>query len=514
MRRPVVSALLLTFLCTLTAGAASETFRGKTFDRTADGLILVDGPRSYAVDATTISVRFHDEAGGLAAFREAWRARGGDQELLQLPAIRSNVLGIHDLALLSGQDPLDLARRLEATGLVAWAEPNTIGEWVATPSDPRFADQWHLRNVGQTGGASDADIDADEGWDQQTGTPSVVVGILDSGTDIDHVDLVANLWKNAAETPGNGQDDDGNGFVDDFDGWNFEAGNGNPRSTNGHGTNVAGIVAARTDNGTGVSGIAGGFGAAGGSRLMPVKVGTSGPNGAILDDAILYAANNGAKVITMSLTVGSSQAINDALAFAYGTKGVFIDCASGNNSSSSVAYPASNPNVMAVGATDHNDLRASFSNYGSLLEVVAPGVNVLTTGLSNSYQTNSGTSFSAPCVAGGAALLFSKNGTLTNVQVRQALKDGADDLGSAGFDVFTGYGRLNVRRSLELVAPSTCEDVDGDGFFATTGCGTQVDCNDGSATVFPGAAEICRDGIDQDCNGVDKTNGKGCKGPR
>lgn len=510
MRRVFLSVIVACVLSVSAAMAASLAHRGNTYTRTADGWALVDGPRSFAVDPTTISVRFLEEIGDLEGFRVSLRSLGGDQELLQIPAIRTNVLGIHDLSLVPGQDPLDLVKRFEATGLVRWAEPNTIGEWVATPSDTRFAEQWHLRNTGQSGGTVDADIDADEGWDEQTGDPAVVVAIVDSGTDIDHVDLTANLWKNAGETPGNGRDDDGNGYVDDYDGWNFEAGTGNPRSTNGHGTNVAGIVAARTDNGTGVAGIAGGFGASGGARMMPLKVGTSGPNGAVLDDAILYAANNGARVITMSLTVGQSQAIDDALAYAYGTKGVFIDCASGNSSSSSVGYPSSNPNVMAVGATDRFDNRASWSNYGSALEIVAPGVDVLTTGLNNTYQTNSGTSFSAPCVAGAAALLFSKNGSLTNAQVRQYLKDGADDLGAAGFDVFTGYGRLNVRGALALAGPTICTDADGDGFYSTTGCQTPVDCNDGSSSIYPGATEICRDGIDQDCDGVDRTKGKGC----
>lgn len=511
MRRFLVGLVGVACVFLSSSALAEEIFRGKRFERVDDGWFLLESSGRFRVDPETISVRFADGIDGLAGFRASWTAAGGDQELLRINAIRVNVLGIHDLSLLPGQDPLDLARRFEGTGLVRWAEPNTIGEWVATPNDPRYGDQWHLRNVGQTGGTTDADVDADEGWDQQAGDPSVAVAIVDSGTDIDHVDLVANLWKNAGETPGNNQDDDGNGFVDDYDGWNFEAGNGNPRSSNGHGTNVAGIVAARTDNGTGIAGIAGGFGAGNGARLMPLKVGTSAPNGAVLDDAILYAANNGARVITMSLTVGSSQAIDDALSYAYNTKGAFIDCASGNGYASSVSYPASNPHVMAVGATDHNDVRASFSNYGSQLELVAPGVSVLTTGLGNTYQTNSGTSFSAPCVAGGAALLFSKNGSLTNAQVRQYLKDGADDLGSAGFDVFTGYGRLNVKRALDLVGPAICTDADGDGFYATTGCGTAVDCNDGSSSIYPGAPEICRDGIDQDCDGVDKTKGKGCR---
>ena len=492
------------------AFAAPISFNGRNYDRGPSGWVLQDPTGSFAVDGTTISVRFVDGIAGMDGFRRAWLAAGGDAELAQFEVVRANSLGIHDLALIPGQDPIEVARRFQGTGLVRWADVNTIGRWVALPNDTQFGSQWHLRNTGQTGGTADKDMDVDEAWDVVTGDPAIVVAIVDSGTDIAHQDLTANLWKNTAETPGNGQDDDGNGYVDDYDGWDFEGNDGNPSSTNGHGTNVAGIVSARTNNGTGVAGIAGGY-ATGGVRLMPVKVGTSGPNGAILDDAILYGANNGAQIITMSLTVGQSQAIDDALAYAWTTKGAFIDCASGNSSSSSVGYPSSSPNVMAIGATDHNDARASWSNYGSDLEVVAPGVNILTTGLNNTYQTNSGTSFSAPCTAGVAALMLSKNPGFTNDQIRQTLKDTADDVGTSGYDLQTGYGRINAKRAVDAVPPANCVDGDNDGYFSTGGCGTTVDCNDSSPRVYPGAPEICRDGIDQDCNGVDKLKGKCAK---
>jgi subtilisin family serine protease len=345
----------------------------------------------------------------------------------------------------------------------------------------------------------------------EAGSAAVVVGILDSGVDIDHTDLIGNLWKNTGETPGNGKDDDNNGFIDDYDGWDFEGNDGDPRSSNGHGTNVSGVVAARTDNGFGVSGIAGGIGGGTGVRMMPVKVGTFGPQGSILDEAILYATDNGADIITMSLSVGPSAAIDAALADAY-ARGVFIDCASGNSGGGSVSYPANNPNVMAVGATDHNDARASFSQYGSDLEVVAPGVNILTTTPGNGTTTTSGTSFSAPGVAGVAALMLSRNGGLTNDQIRQSLKDTADDVGASGYDLQTGWGRINARSAVDATPPAECVDADGDGFFPLTGCGTDLDCDDGDPQTYPGAPEVCADGVDQDCDGVDRQKGKGCNG--
>jgi subtilisin family serine protease len=511
----IISALAVFSLIALAGMAADNdrvSYRGQQYSRVDSGWLLHQGDETFVVDAATISVRFVPGVDYVGTFRELLLGSGGEAELAQLPLVRINKLGIHDLGLMSTQDPLDIARRMEATGMVLYAEPTTIGRWVALPSDTRFNEQYHLRNTGQSGGTVDADMDVDEAWDIESGNSSIAVGVLDSGTDIDHVDLLDNLWKNSGETPGNNQDDDGNGFVDDYDGWNFEANNGNPRSTNSHGTQVAGIVAARTDNGTGVSGVAGGFGASPGAAVMPVKVGTSGPNGSILDDAIIYAADNGAKIITMSLTVGSSAAINDALDYAYNTKGVFIDCASGNSGGGSVSYPANNVNVMAVGATDRNDNRASYSQYGSQLEVVAPGSNILSTTLNNGYTSGSGTSFAAPNVAGTAALILSRNGSVSNATVRSTIQDTCDDVGAVGQDLLTGHGRVNARAALEATPPSTCMDLDGDGFFPQSGCGTAIDCDDSDSSVYPGAPEVCNDGIDQDCDGVDKLKGKGCGG--
>jgi hypothetical protein len=340
---------------------------------------------------------------------------------------------------------------------------------LATPNDPLYGQQWHLNQ------ANDADVDAPEAWDSEVGLPSVVVGVLDSGTDWTHDDMgpgddgYQSIWLNPGEdrwtspenpNTGNHIDDDGNGFIDDWKGWDFTNGDNDARGVFDHGTRVAGIVAAKTHNGFGVSGVAGGFGfgdgfSIPGSKVMVVGVGDTAPVTAILDDAILYALDNGARVITMSLTVSQTAAIDAALQEAWDS-GLLIDCASGNTGGS-VTYPANTPNVIAVGATTQSDLIAGFSSRGINQEVAAPGVSILSCVYGDGFSSGDGTSFAAPIVGGIGALMFSVNPALTNVDARQILRDTADKVGPynynwnpsmPGHSQELGYGRVNARAAV------------------------------------------------------------------
>ena len=452
MKKITLVLLVVSFFFSVSALAVEKKLADRTFVLQDGQWFQQSGNELYEVIPGIVSVRFVPEVGNFANFMRILMDDDVDASWMEnLEIINVNSIGTYDIRLPAGADVFDIAEKFIMTGLVKFAEPETFGRWETTPNDPRFGEQWGLNNTGQNGGTIDGDIDAPEAWDTVNGISMIIPAIVDSGTDIDHVDLLDNLWKNADEIPANGKDDDANGYIDDYDGWDFEGNDGDPRSTNSHGTQVAGIVAARTNNSTGVAGVAGGFYGEG-VNVMPLKVGTSGPNGAVLDDAIIYAADNGAQVITMSLSVGQSQAIDDALSYAYNTKGVFIDCAAGN-SGSYVTYPANNANVMAVAATDRYDKRAYYSNPGPEIEVAAPGSDILSTSIGNNYATGSGTSFAAPHVAGAAAIILSYNSNLTNVDVRQLLKDSADDIESPGFDNYTGYGRINARRALDMAPP-------------------------------------------------------------
>jgi len=366
--------------------------------------------------------------------------------------IRTNSLAIIDLVVPEGADLAGWCELVHRTGLVRYAEVATYGEYLAVPNDPRYLDQWALRNYGQTGGTPGADIDAQLVWDITAGDPSIVVAVLDSGTDIDHEDLALNVWHNDGEIPDNGLDDDGNGYVDDWEGWDFEHDNNDPRGSFYHGTHVTGIVNAAGGNGIGIAGIAGGIGSPG-VEAMALGIGDSAPVALVMDDAIIYAADNGADVITISSAIAETQAINDALSYAYNTRDVFIDCATGNDSSS-VRYPATRSEVMAVAATDHDDQRSWFSNFGPEVEVAAPGSDILSTRPGNLYLSDDGTSFAAPQVAGVAGLVRSRNPGLPALYVRQVIMDTAEDVESPGFDNLTGHGRINAFEAVRAAANS------------------------------------------------------------
>jgi subtilisin family serine protease len=450
--------LWLLVLTSLTSAQSSEQrtqavgSRGRDLEyrRQDDRWLRVEPAGTFEVDSEVVSVRFAPGVADLAAFRERV---GADFEPLDL--VRSNRLGIVDLRVREGSDVLAVVAALRATGLVEYAEENTLGRWISDPNDALYSDQWSLKNTGQTGGSFDADIDADLAWDLGGGLPSVVVGILDSGTEISHEDLTDNVWINPGEIPNNGVDDEGNGFIDDVYGWDFGNGNNSVPGPFWHGTSVAGVVGATTNNGMGVAGVAGGFGNGDGCRLMILGVGDSAPSGAILDDAILYAADNGGAVITMSLTVGQSNSIDNALDYAWDTVGVFTDCAAGN-SGGSVGYPARHDKVVSVPATDDQDDRPSWSSQGPENWIAAPGVDIRMPTTGNGYHYSSGTSFAAPHVAGVAALLLSALPALDNDSLKEILKLTADDVGNPGFDNQTGWGRLNAHAAVQHALDNDC----------------------------------------------------------
>lgn len=365
---------------------------------------------------------------------------------------------------------------------VEYAGPNYIVRKATVPNDPYFSLQWGLYNTGQaiTGdkgkitGVADMDIGAPEAWDIITGSSTITVAVIDSGVDYNHPDLAANIWTNQGEIPGNGTDDDGNGFVDDARGWNFadSIDNSDPpdkdyndpgdiskpdpmdTDTDGHGTHVAGIIGAVGNNSAGIGGVNWGI------KIMPLKFLDSQGNGSVADviSAIEYAVSMGAKIINASYTYPEfclhlgpeevSLAERDAIRAAQDA-GILFVAAAGNdgcNNDNSPVYPASHDfpfidaqgdlhealnNIISVAAFNQKGELPSWSNYGAKsVHLAAPGENIFSTirtditgkasGLKG-YGYLSGTSMSAPFVAGTAGLIWSNNPTYTYTDVMNAI---------------------------------------------------------------------------------------------
>ncbi len=339
-------------------------------------------------------------------------------------------------------------RQLRSSSQVLYAEPNYIVTTMAIPDDPRFGELYGLNNTGQTGGTPDADIDAPEAWDSQTGS-DVVVAVIDTGLDYNHEDMVGNVWRNAGEIPNNGIDDDNNGYIDDVRGWDFVNNDNDPFDDNDHGTHVSGTIAAVGNNGIGVAGVNWS------ARIMPLKFLSARGSGSTADaiSALDYAVMMGARISNNSWGGGAfSQALYDTIAAAQTAGHLFVAAAGndGNNTDVTPSYPASYDldNIVSVAATDDNDALASFSNFGALsVDLGAPGVSILSTTPANTYSSFSGTSMATPHVAGTAALVLAEDPGLEVTGLKALLMDSVDAIAALAGITVSG-GRLNAANAI------------------------------------------------------------------
>jgi subtilisin family serine protease len=358
----------------------------------------------------------------------------------------------------------------QADPRVEYAEPNYLYEASVTqPNDPRFSDEWGLMNSFSSlaAGATPADIGATRAWDITTGSDDMVVAIIDTGVDISHEDLAANIWTNPQEVAGNGVDDDGDQYIDDVHGWNFRDNKADvfvSASEDLHATHVAGTIGAVGNNQLGIAGVAWHV------KLMSLKfLGGSKGSGSTADalraiDYVLYQKSHGVNVRVINASwggPGASQALRDKIQEA-GDNGVVFVCSAGNDSADNdgtspdypAAFAASLSNVISVAAIDIADNLADFSNYGHAATTIgAPGQSILSTVPHTSatpnggYSQLSGTSMASPHVAGVVALLLSNEPQLTPAQVKQRLiatAEPTDDLASR----IAASGRVNAYNAL------------------------------------------------------------------
>jgi subtilisin family serine protease len=418
----------------------------------------------------------------------------------------TDLTGYYKVKLLPGAD-LDAAMAdFEASPNVDHVEKIGIHRMYLEPNDtyydnppPSFPhNAWHIKQ------SADHDIDGNLAWDTETGDATVVVGVMDSGVRYYHFDLGGpnppgpddnstngNIWVNAEETPNNGIDDDGNGYVDDVIGYDFVNTSGpdrcasnqgedcntpdnDPRDFNGHGTSVAGCIAAITNNAAGVVGVAGGYsdgttsGAGNGVKIMCLRIGWQARDGYgyvrmdFAAEAINYAVQkklDGYNIAALNCSWGTSNsgglgaAADNALA-----NDIMLIHAAGNSGNSSADFFGSKAGIMNVAATDSNDARASFSNYGSWVDVAAPGVDIITTYHYNQDPANdyvvvtSGTSFSSPITCGVAALLESLDPGLSGPDKFNIIVTSGDNIGNQQIGL-----RLNAKNALDAVSP--CVDA-------------------------------------------------------
>lgn len=319
------------------------------------------------------------------------------------------------------------------------------------PNDPLWGDMWHMRR-----------IRANLAWDTQKGNATVKIAIMDTGINVAHEDLAANIWVNPGEIPNNNVDDDGNGYIDDVNGYDFAYNDGNPDDVHGHGTGCAGLAAGVQDNNLGITGVAPGC------KLVAVKAARD--DGYFFDSAnvpaLVYCGDMGFKVVSMSFYSDEvTPAERDAIDYAW-SHGVLPVAAAGNDSQVLPYYPAAYDNTLAVAATNTNDNKAGFSNWGSWVNVAAPGTSLVTTSRDGGYGGFAGTSGACPHVAGLAGLLFSANPNATNAQVRAAIEDTASPTVQQPYGAYTNYGFIRCDFALARVLGQSSGSVPARFIFA------------------------------------------------
>jgi subtilisin family serine protease len=374
--------------------------------------------------------------------------------------------GVYKVTLQPGVSVQQAISTFNGRNGVRYAEPDYRISLDAVPNDPSFTDGslWGQHNTGQNGGVAGADFDGPEGWDNGTGTRQNIVAVFDDGVEHTHPDLAANMWVNTGETPGDGVDNDGNGYVDDINGFNFVSMNANidPEAGDGHGTHVAGTIGAVGNNGIGVNGVIWN------TRIMAVKIyGASGVNPGGLVSGVVegynYAIANGAKVLNNSWKYyGARSDAFMAAIDATRANGMIVVASAGNDGMDNETYdrwPSNftlfSDNVVAVAALDRNDQKASFSNFSdTMVQIGAPGVEILSTYAGGGYEYLDGTSMAAPQVSGALILAWDISPTATYRELIDAMNEGAVPIQALNGLTVTG-GRLNIPNLLNNLSTTT-----------------------------------------------------------
>jgi subtilisin family serine protease len=376
------------------------------------------------------------------------------REINHAPHPKNDPNGIHPLAkvrvvsLAEGSDVLARCKALQRLDGVSYAHPNYLTYLAFEPNDTLWNQQYGPQIV-----------EAPTAWDTTVGSGSILVAVADTGINFTHEDFQdGTIWTNPGEIPDNGIDDDGNGYIDDVHGWDCINDDNNPNDTSGHGSHVSGILGARMNNAKGIAGMAQ-------VTIVPLQVFTPGGTWEAITEAVYYATDNGCSALNYSGGgYGGDGSLSNAVQYAW-DNGMPVVAAAGNYNSSTPFYPAAYEPVIAISGTDRYDNRYGSSNFGDWIDVAAPGVDVLSCGsdYSTQYYELTGTSMSSPHACGLVGLMYSVKPDLTPQEVRDLLRDNAVDLGSPGFDIYFGYGRINAAATIAAISSGCPADFDGDG---------------------------------------------------
>lgn len=375
-----------------------------------------------------------------------------------------------------GIDPVLLSAKLYFPKDIEYTEPLFFRKIDSLPNDIRLSDQYYLGK-----------IQAFDAWDSlRSDAETIVVGIIDTGVDIDHPDLKDNIFINfgefgldstGADKSSNNVDDDGNGYVDDYTGWDFcgkdnASPDNNPRPGNGHGTHVAGIVGAVANNSIGIAGVVPKV------KILPVKVSNDDPFNSYVSkgyEGILYAGIMGAKVVNCSWGSESGSNLENDVIRTVNQMDVCVVAAAGNSYRYSDYAPASFQGVLSVAAVDSNDIKAVFSNYSANVDVSAPGVDIMSTVPGETYAAWDGTSMASPVAAGVVALTRQQFPNLNYEQIYEVVKSTADNIDSLNPDYagYIGFGRVNASKSITC-NPDTLRSLLFDGYTVRDGNGNNL----------------------------------------
>ena len=437
--------------------STTSAFTGKTRSN--------DPKEKKDYEGGSLIVKFKPSATG--EIKDSIHRRHGSEKVKEFPS-----LNIHHIKLKKGMNIEEAIALYQAEPDVEYAEPNYLLTIQAVPNDSYFNYLWSLYNTGQTGGTAGADIDAVRAWDITSGSDNVAIAVIDTGIDYNHPDLLANMWVNLAEYNGvAGVDDDGNGYIDDIHGINTFDHMNDPMDDHGHGTHVAGTIGAVGNNGTGVAGVNWNI------KIIPCKfLGSDGygyTDGAIeCLEYIRALKEKGINIIATNNSWGGggySQALYDAIDAQRRSDILFIAAAGNDNMDTDQYdfYPAGYflPNLLAVAATDPNDFKAWFSNFGRrTVHVAAPGLDIISLRAAGTdmygdgnhfippgdpgaqYYKASGTSMATPHVTGLVALIKSQNPGRSWIEIKNLILSGAEE--EIPFYGGTIAGRINAYNSL------------------------------------------------------------------